>query len=85
MIVFACGSYSPLNDVPPIPVGLFPFPWAYGIVNSDVYASKAHVLLSDSVGVLGVTGIAVAIMAVLHGPLVIFGWRLRPRWWRFFR
>jgi hypothetical protein len=83
--IFAVGSYPPLNDVPPIPVGLLPFAWAYSVVTSDMYASKWHVLLSGSVGVLAVTGIAMAVMAVLHGPLVYVGWKLRRGTFRLFR
>ena len=45
VVVFAIGSYLPLNDVPPIPIGLLPFFRTYDVLSSGFYQSAWLVLL----------------------------------------
>jgi len=79
VVVFAFGSYPPLNDVPPIPAGLAPFVWAYDVLIRDVYPNKWQILLTGLPVVFVAACAVAAVMSILYAPLVYSGWAIRCR------
>ncbi|MBY0506086.1 MAG: hypothetical protein K2X03_19375 [Bryobacteraceae bacterium] len=65
VVVFAVGSVPPWTDIPPIPIGLWPFLFAEG-------SRPVSWLILPAI-----TALAVTTMAVIYLPLVYSGWRIR--------
>jgi hypothetical protein len=79
VVVFAVGSVPPLNDMPPIPIGLWPFFWAFDVLTSDLYPGKWQVLLPGVPGAFAVACSVAAVMCLPYAPLIFLGWAIRRR------
>ena len=79
VVVFAVGSYPPLNDVPPIPIALMPFLRTYENLTNGLHQSIWHVVFHDLPLMVAITSLVVVVMSVLFAPLVYLGWAIRRR------
>jgi hypothetical protein len=71
VIVFAVGSFPPLPDMGPLPIGLWPFLWVFAEFDPLTPALFPLVVL--------VTVFAAAVMCAPFLPLVYLGWAIRRR------
>jgi hypothetical protein len=79
VVIFAVGSFPPLNDVPLVPIGLYPFIWMRDTLSSDVQRTNWATVLTELPAVLLITVLALAVMSIAFAPLVCLGWFIRRR------
>ena len=79
VIVFAVGSYPPLNDVPPIPIAVVPFLRTYENLSSGLHPNIEQVLFHDLPLMVAIASLVAVAMSVLYAPLVFLGWAMRRR------
>ena len=82
VVVFAVGSYPPLNDVPPIPIALVPFLRTYENLTSGLHQSIWQILFHELPLMVAIASLVAVVMSVLYAPLVYLGWVMRRSWER---
>lgn len=77
VVVFAVGSFPPLNDIPPVPIGIWPLQWISTALTNDSHSTAWTTVVAHLPFVLAVTALCLAAMSIAFMPLIYVGWRLR--------
>jgi hypothetical protein len=75
IVIFAVGSVPPLNDIPPIPIGLWPFLWIRDVLSGRVHITTWYAPFLMLAGV----ALSIAMMSFFVAPLVGLGWWARGK------
>jgi hypothetical protein len=78
VIVFAVGSYPPLNDIGPIPPSIWPFVSIYQVLIKGEHAGILDLITSFPFA-FALAALLTALSGLLLAPLVYLGWAIR-RW-----
>ena len=76
VLVFAIGSVPPLNDIPPIPIGLWPF-FPFLLAREEFRPIDWHEVITALPSLVAIPAVAVTLMSVVYLPLVYLGWSIR--------
>ena len=87
IVIFAIGSFPPLSDIPPYPIGLWLLNCIRGVLSRDPYTTAWESLFIQLPIGLGLCTLALAMMSLAFAPLVYLGWCVRRKcgWYRRFR
>ena len=72
-VMFAVGSYPPVSDLGPVPVGVWPLALMWEVLRGDIYGTSWHTLF------VALTSVALGAMFIAYVPVVFLGSILRRR------
>ena len=75
IVIFAVGTVPPLDDIPPIPIGLWPFLWIRDVLSGRVHITTWYAPFLMLAGV----ALSIAMMSFFVAPLVGLGWWVRGK------
>jgi hypothetical protein len=78
-IVFAVGSYPPLDDIGPMPIGLWPFWSIYTVLSGGYHPATWHTAMVELSLMIAIPAVVAAAMSLAYVPLVYIGWTIRRR------
>ena len=75
-LVFAVGCVPPLNDMPPVPIGLWPFLWIFRILSHGPRLAAWATASAQLPFELAFPAWGIAMMFIAYPPPVYLGWTI---------